>query len=88
MTTTRTRDDIGDLMLVHIDDDQENHGANCPFVVAEGTELRFYNKLADVLRLPPSTVVWKQWPGQYRSDWFRFTVAEAAQAYADAESVR
>lgn len=31
---------------------------------------------ADLSVLPPETPVMAQWPGQWRSDWFHFTVSE------------
>jgi hypothetical protein len=35
-----------------------------------------YSVLESVLGLPDNVQVMKQWPGQWRSDWFRFTVGE------------
>lgn len=47
-----------------------------PFLVVQGHKIFICDSVAKVLRHEDTDLLLKQWPGQYRSDWFYTTVGE------------
>jgi hypothetical protein len=55
------------------------------FVIDGGTvDVRIVGSAEGLVEYPPDTQVMGQWKGQYRSDFFQFTVDDALKAIADA----
>ena len=52
---------------------------------AEVIVCREYDNITKLLALPDDTPVLCQWQGQWRSDFFRFTVGDARVAHAEQE---
>lgn len=73
------RKDIGDFFKISgvFDSERLTH---TPFLVFTASEVsvtvRIINKPNELLSLPDDTPVMGQWPGQYRSDYFQFTVGQ------------
>lgn len=84
IVTTCGRSDLKDFFETGI-----HSGGDCPFLVfdAKAREVKvcLESSIDDVLKYPDSTRVMKQWPGQWRSDFFQFSVKELRD-YHDAES--
>lgn len=60
-----------------------------PFLVFleedDKVEVRVVDNITDLLTYPDETKVMNQWTGTWRSDFFKFTVGEARDAYSNLE---
>lgn len=61
----------------------ENRDRLHPFLVIHDNELIVCDSIAKVKRFDDKDVLLKQWPGQYRSDWFNTTVGEFKKELLD-----
>jgi len=81
------RKDI-DAFFEHIDVFNSERLTHNPFLIFIASEasvtVRIINKPNKLLSFPDDTPVMGQWPGQYRSDYFQFTVGQY-RPYAEAK---
>lgn len=54
----------------------ENRDRLYPFLVVEDEAIIVCDSIAKVLQHNDNSLLLKQWPGQYRSDWFYTTIGE------------
>lgn len=60
----------------------EGRSRQMPFLVVDGNfAITVCDSIAKVMRHDDNCIVLKQWPGTYRSDWFKTTVKEFREVW-------